>query len=115
MLFSYPKASTPGCTTQACNYRDIWAEFDKAGWQVWGISCDTPNAQQKFKEKHSFGYSLLCDPSKALLKQLGWTDGQKRNHWVIGKGGVLLEAALGVKPKDDAQNALDFVKNQNDA
>ncbi|KAM0755865.1 AhpC-TSA-domain-containing protein [Meredithblackwellia eburnea MCA 4105] len=110
VIFSYPKASTPGCTTQACNFRDTYDEISATGFKIFGISQDSPKAQLGFKTKHTFQYSLLSDPSKALLKPLGHTDKNKRNHWIIGKGGKLLEIKIGVKPADDAKNAFAFIK-----
>ncbi|KAI5478898.1 peroxiredoxin Q/BCP [Pseudohyphozyma bogoriensis] len=109
VIFSYPKANTPGCTTQACGFRDIHSQITDKGFSVYGLSADGPKAQLSWKTKHSFGYSLLSDPKRELLKQLGATDAKKRCHWVIEKGGKLLEAAIGVKPADDPSNALKFI------
>ncbi|GEM10005.1 peroxiredoxin Q/BCP [Rhodotorula toruloides] len=104
VIFSYPKADTPGCTNQACGYRDIHSEFSGLGYGVYGLSKDKPTAQLKWKTKHTLSYSLLCDPEDKLLKKLGATAANKRCHWVIGKGGKLLEAAIG----------LDFIKSIKD-
>ncbi|GAA6064187.1 hypothetical protein JCM10212_005768 [Sporobolomyces blumeae] len=111
VILSYPKANTPGCTTQACNYRDLASEIEQLGYKVVGLSKDKPKAQASWKAKHSFKYSLLSDPDGELLSKLGATDAKKRCHWVIEKGGKLVEAKLGVKPADDAKNALEFVKS----
>ncbi|GAA5939378.1 thioredoxin peroxidase DOT5 [Sporobolomyces koalae] len=111
VIFTYPKANTPGCTTQSCNYRDITSEFESLGYKVLGLSRDSPKSQSSWKTKHSFKYDLLCDPEAKLLKKLGATDTQKRCHFVIEKGGKFLEAKIGVKPADDAKNALEFVKS----
>ncbi|GAA5820483.1 hypothetical protein JCM3770_005546 [Rhodotorula araucariae] len=113
VIFSYPKADTPGCTTQACLYRDSVKEgvFSAVGYTVLGLSRDKPTAQNKWKTKHTLGYTLLSDPKGELLGQLGQTADKKRCHWVIEKGGKLLEAKHGVKPADDAKNALAFIKS----
>ncbi|GAA6005921.1 thioredoxin peroxidase DOT5 [Rhodotorula paludigena] len=113
VIFSYPKADTPGCTTQACLYRDSATEgaFSALGYTVVGLSHDLPAAQNKWKAKHSLGYSLLSDPEGKLLGALGQTSDKKRCHWVVEKGGKLLEAKHGVKPADDAKNALQFIKD----
>lgn len=102
-----PQADTPGCTTQACLYRDTATEgaFSALGYTVVGLSHDLPAAQNKWKAKHSLGYSLLSDPEGKLLGALGQTSDKKRCHWVVEKGGKLLEAKHGVKPADDAKNA----------
>ncbi|GAA5843559.1 hypothetical protein JCM9279_000792 [Rhodotorula babjevae] len=113
VIFSYPKADTPGCTTQACLYRDSVKEgaFAAVGYTVLGLSRDKPTAQNKWKTKHTLGYKLLSDPEGELLGHLGQTADKKRCHWVIEKGGKLLEAKHGVKPADDAKNALEFIKS----
>ncbi|KAL8279462.1 hypothetical protein RQP46_008024 [Phenoliferia psychrophenolica] len=110
VLFSYPKASTPGCTTQACGFRDLYDDIAATGYAVFGISADKPAAQLNFKTKQKMQYSLLSDPKKDLLKQLGATEATKRCHWIVEKGGKLLEAKIGVKPADDPKNALAFIK-----
>ncbi|GAA5999794.1 hypothetical protein JCM10207_005913 [Rhodosporidiobolus poonsookiae] len=106
VIFSYPS-----CTTQACNFRDTKSAFAASSYAVYGLSRDKPSAQLSWKSKHELGYSLLCDPDAALLKRLGATEAQKRCHWIIEKGGKLLEAKIGVKPADDAKNALKFVES----
>ncbi|POY75107.1 nuclear thiol peroxidase [Rhodotorula taiwanensis] len=105
------QADTPGCTTQACGYRDVRSEYEEHGATVIGLSTDKPTAQLKWKSKHELGYSLLSDPKHTLLSKLGWSEKNKRCHWVIEKGGKLAEAKLGVKPADDPKNALEFVKS----
>ncbi|GAA5844955.1 hypothetical protein JCM3766R1_000344 [Sporobolomyces carnicolor] len=111
VIFTYPKANTPGCTTQSCNYRDARSDFESLGYKVIGLSRDSPKAQSSWKTKHEFKYDLLCDPEGQLLKKLGTTEAKKRCHFVIEKGGKLLEAKIGVKPADDAKNALEFIKS----
>ncbi|KAM0791626.1 hypothetical protein ACM66B_006065 [Microbotryomycetes sp. NB124-2] len=111
VIFSYPKANTPGCTNQACGYRDIYDDIKKQGFNVVGLSQDKPKAQSSWKTSKNLQYSFLCDPDRVLLKQLGATEAKKRCHWVIEKGGKLLEAKIGVKPADDPTNALEFIKS----
>jgi len=71
-----------------------------------------PKLNFRGRTAKKFQYSLLSDPKSILLSQLGATAGKKRCHWVIAAGGKLLEAKLGVKPADDPQNALEFIKSQ---
>ncbi|ORY84125.1 thioredoxin-like protein [Leucosporidium creatinivorum] len=111
VIFSYPRANTPGCTTQACLFRDIWDEFTKLDYQVYGLSQDAPKAQLSWKTGKKLQYSLLSDPKRELLSKLGSTEAKKRCHWVIEKGGKLLEAKIGVKPADDAKNTLAFIQS----
>ncbi|KDE04841.1 hypothetical protein MVLG_04702 [Microbotryum lychnidis-dioicae p1A1 Lamole] len=110
VIFSYPRANTPGCTNQACGYRDIHGEFIELGFQVVGLSTDKPGAQMNWKKVKNLPYTLLSDPKKELLSRLGATDAKKRCHWVIEKGGRLAEQDIGVKPASDPTNALNIAK-----
>jgi len=71
VLFFYPKANTPGCTIEACGFRDSYAKLHKAGLTVLGISADTAAAQKKFKEKFGFQYTLLADADKKIADLYG--------------------------------------------
>ncbi|ORX35554.1 thioredoxin-like protein [Kockovaella imperatae] len=114
VFFLYPKADTPGCTNQACGYRDIHSEIAKLGYDVYGLSKDKPAAQQRWKDKKELNYNLLCDPQSKLIKRLGAflaPDKTKRSHFIFEKGsGKLIDAQIGVKPADDSRNTLDFLK-----
>lgn len=69
VLFFYPKADTPGCTVEACEFRDSFGDLQAAGVTVLGISRDKASAQKKFKEKFSLPYTLLADPEQTVCKQ----------------------------------------------
>jgi thioredoxin-dependent peroxiredoxin len=71
VLFFYPAALSSGCTAEACNFRDLAAEFREAGAQRVGISRDLPERQKQFAEKHGFDYPLLSDPSYVVASALG--------------------------------------------
>ncbi len=71
VLFFYPKADTPGCTIEACGFRDSYSKLHKAGLTVLGISADTAAAQKKFKEKFGFQYTLLADADKKIADLYG--------------------------------------------
>ena len=71
VLFFYPRADTPGCTTEACGFRDSIAELKAAGATVLGISRDTVKAQKKFADKFSLGYPLLADPDEQICDRFG--------------------------------------------
>jgi peroxiredoxin Q/BCP len=71
VLFFYPKANTPGCTIEACGFRDSYSKLHKAGLTVLGISADTAAAQKKFKEKFGFQYTLLADADKKIADLYG--------------------------------------------
>ncbi|CAH7666198.1 thioredoxin-like protein [Phakopsora pachyrhizi] len=94
VFFLYPKANTPGCTTQACGYRDIYKEITDTGFQVFGLSMDSPKSQQNWKEKQKLPYPLLCDPKQQLIKLLGGSKSAtqvQRSHYILDKGGKILD------------------------
>lgn len=100
LIFAYPRASTPGCTRQACGFRDNFNSIkDKA--LVLGLSADSEQAQLKFKTKQGLQYDLLCDPTKQLIGVLGAKkspSGIKRSHWIF-KGGKLVEKRIQISPE----------------
>ncbi|PWY97799.1 AhpC-TSA-domain-containing protein [Testicularia cyperi] len=113
VLFSYPRANTSGCTTQANLYRDNYSAFKDAGYEVYGLSNDGAAALKSWKEKRGFQYSLLSDPKRELIGVLtGSKDKTKRSHFVIGEDGKLGLIALSVKPPESFQHALDFIEKQ---
>ena len=71
VLFFYPRADTPGCTIEACGFRDTFKKLQKEGVVVLGISRDTPKAQKKFKEKYDLPYTLLADVDERVCNQFG--------------------------------------------
>jgi peroxiredoxin Q/BCP len=79
VIYAYPKDSTPGCTTEACDFRDNWARVQAAGAKVYGISRDSLASHGKFAAKQELPFPLLSDPDKQLLAPLGaW--GKKINY-----------------------------------
>ncbi|EIW70329.1 hypothetical protein TREMEDRAFT_29193, partial [Tremella mesenterica DSM 1558] len=102
VIFLYPKADTPGCTTQACGFRDSFDEINSLGYQVYGLSKDKPEAQQKkWIKKKDLNFKLLCDPESKLIKRQ-LTSSTKRSHFIFEKGtGKLADIAIGVKPADE--------------
>ena len=107
VLYFYPTASTPGCTTQACDFRDNLASLRSAGYTVLGISPDTLDAQKKFRDEQHVPYPLLCDPSHEVLEAYGaWGEknsygktvvGVIRSTFVIDEQGVVEQARYNVK------------------
>lgn len=82
---------------------------------VYGLSGDSPTSQANWKTKHSFPYSLLCDPGQILLSLLGAVKGPKsnqRSHYIVEKGGKIVDAKYTVSPKDSTRLALEFIKGQ---
>ncbi|KAI8970895.1 thioredoxin-like protein, partial [Trametes punicea] len=113
VIFLVPKADTPGCTTQACGFRDIYADFTSSGFDVYCLSADKPTAQAKWQAKKSLPYPLLSDPSRILITALGAGEGgkTKRSHFIFEKGGKLVDKKIPVKPVDSPKLALEFIKS----
>lgn len=98
VLFTYPKASTPGCTTQACLFRDSYDPLTATGLSIYGLSTDSPKANTTFKTKQKLPYPLLCDPSASLIKAIGFKKapkGTQRGVFVVDKDGKVLAVEAG--------------------
>jgi peroxiredoxin Q/BCP len=116
VLFFYPKASTPGCTVEACEFRDTFKEFEKQGVVVLGISKDTPKAQTTFKVNQKLPYTLLCDVDKKVVEAYGvWKEknmygkkvmGVERTTFVIDEKGKIRKIFSKVKPAGHAEEVL---------
>ena len=116
VLYFYPKDSTPGCTTQACDFRDNMAALGSADVAVFGISKDSAKSHQNFTEKQSLNFPLLLDTEGKLLEQYGvWREkknygrtymGISRSTFVIETDGTLSLAKYGVKAKGHVARIL---------
>jgi thioredoxin-dependent peroxiredoxin len=117
LVFFYPKASTPGCTQQACGLRDIAGAVD--GTMIVGISPDSPAAQRKFADKFNLGYDLLADTDHVAAEAYGvWQEknmyGKKymgivRSAFLVDGEGSIEQAWYKVSPADTAKNLLKAV------
>lgn len=107
IVYFYPRAGTPGCTTQACDFSENLGLLNDAGYQVLGISPDTPQALAKFAEKEKLTFPLLADPEKKVLQEWG-AFGEKLNYgkriqgvirstFVVAPDGTFAEARYNVK------------------
>ena len=107
ILYFYPAAMTPGCTTQACDFRDSIASLQGAGYTVLGVSRDEPAKLQKFRERDALPFTLLSDPDHAVHESYG-TWGEKMNYgkkiqgvirstFVIDEAGLIEHAQYNVK------------------
>ncbi|MGP9017403.1 peroxiredoxin [Streptomyces sp. BR1] len=118
VLFFYPAAFTPGCTAQACHFRDIAGEFRALGAQPVGISADSVERQAEFTEKHSFGYPLLSDPDGAVRERFGVKRGfsmapTKRVTFVIDTDRRVLEIVKSeIRMNVHADRALDVLRKR---
>jgi len=113
VIFAVPKADTPGCNKQACHFRDNYSDIKEHGFTVYALSADGGDAQNEWKSKFSLPYSILSDPHRVLIEQLGARNGDntKRSHFIFQKGtGKLLDARIGVKPDESHEATLAFLK-----
>lgn len=116
VLFFYPKASTPGCTAEACNLRDNWKKFEENGYALLGVSADSKKRQQNFKNKYDLPFPLLADESKEVIEAFGvWGpkkfqgkeyEGINRTTYVIDEDGKIGEVISKVKTKEHAAQIL---------
>lgn len=116
VLFFYPKASTPGCTAEACNLRDNYQAFLAKGYAVLGVSADSVKRQLNFSNKNNLPYSLLADEDKAVIQAYGvWGpkkfmgktyDGIHRTTFVIDENGRIEDIIAKVKTKDHTAQIL---------
>lgn len=119
VLFFYPRADTPGCTIEACGFRDIFAKIQKVA-VVLGISRDTPKSQKKFQQKYDLPYPLLADVDQVVCKQFAVLKeknmygkkviGIERTTFVIGPDRKLLHVFPKVKPEGHAEEVLALLK-----
>jgi peroxiredoxin Q/BCP len=120
VLFFYPRADTPGCTIEACGFRDTFEKLQAAGAVILGISRDDVKAQKKFRDKYNLPYQLLADPEMVLINRYDLVQpknmygkivkGVKRTTFVIspdtGDGQRLLHVYPDVKPEGHAEQVL---------
>ncbi|OCB89484.1 AhpC-TSA-domain-containing protein [Sanghuangporus baumii] len=110
VLFLVPKADTPGCTTQACGFRDMSSDFTSLDFAVYCLSADAPDKQKKWKDKKSLPFPLLSDPDRALIEKLTGNGAKTpRSHFVFA-GGKLVDKRMPVKPVDSPRLAFEFIK-----
>lgn len=122
VLYFYPKDSTPGCTRQACAFAAAYAQYQALGVPVVGVSKDSQSSHQRFAEKNGLPFTLLSDPELSAItaydvwkekKLYGKTSmGVVRTTYVIGPDGVIEWAQEKVKPDQNAQQVLDFLRGE---
>ena len=120
VLYFYPKDSTPGCTTEAQQFRDLHEEFLQAGCVIAGVSRDSVKSHENFKAKQNLPFELISDPDEVACQQFGVIKQKKlygkevrgieRSTFVIDGNGVLRREWRGVKAQGHAQEVLDFIK-----
>ena len=117
IVFFYPKASTPGCTTEACNLRDNYKVLQDQGYELLGVSADSEKRQTNFRNKYEFPFPLLADEDKVVINAFGvWGekkfmgktyDGIHRKTFLVDENGVVARVIDKVKTKDHAAQILE--------
>lgn len=118
VVFFYPKANTPGCTAEACNLRDHFAELQNAGYALLGVSADSQKKQSNFRDKYEFPFPLLADEDRQVIDAFGvWGpkkfmgrefDGIHRKTFIMDEKGVVTRVIDKVNTKDHAAQILAF-------
>ncbi|WP_185209421.1 thioredoxin-dependent thiol peroxidase [Chryseobacterium sp. C3] len=116
VVFFYPKANTPGCTAEACNLRDNYAELKKQGFELLGVSADPVKNQKKFSEKFEFPFDIIADETRDVIEKFGVWQLKKfmgkefmgivRTTFVFDENGICTEVIDKVKTKDHAAQIL---------
>ena len=121
ILFFYPKASTPGCTVEACNFRDNYADLAEKGFEVVGVSADSVKHQSNFATKQELNYNLIADEEKSIIMAFeawGWKkfmgkeyEGIYRHTYVIDEAGMIEQVLEKVKTKEATEQVLELFEN----
>ena len=120
ILYFYPKDSTPGCTTEGQNFRDLYKQFKKEGTLIYGLSRESLNSHENFKTKQSFPFELISDPDEKICNQYKVIKeksmygrkymGIERSTFLIDEKGKLVQEWRKVKVTGHAQEVLDTIK-----
>jgi peroxiredoxin Q/BCP len=117
VLFFFPKSDTPGCTKEACEFRDSSKKFTRLDAEIVGVSPDQPEAQQKFAAKYSLPFTFVADPDHSIAEAYGvWKEksmygrtymGIERSTFVVGADGKIEKVFSKVKPEGHAAQVLE--------
>ena len=120
VLYFYPRADTPGCTKEACSFREAYKQIQKRGVVLLGASPDTPKAQKKFQEKYHLPFTLLADTDKKLCDAFGVIQeknmygkkvmGVVRTTFIIGPDSKIKYVFHKVKPDGHSEEVLEYLK-----
>lgn len=121
VLYFYPRADTPGCTIEACGFRDSFKRIEKTGAVLLGVSPDEAKAQKKFEEKYDLPFTLVADADKTICNLYGVIQeknmygkkvmGVVRTTFVIGPDGKIKHIFSKVKPEGHAEEVLEYLKS----
>lgn len=122
VIYFYPKDMTPGCTTEACAFRDDYAQLKKRNVEILGVSADDEKSHQKFAEKYSLPFPLLSDPDHSMIEKYGaWGEksmygkkymGIKRMTYIIDEDGKVAHVFAKVKPETHSREVIEKVESR---
>lgn len=120
ILYFYPKDDTPGCTAEACSFRDNYQSLLAKGFAVIGVSTDTEKSHKKFEKKYSLPFPLIADPDKKIVEQYGlWAEksmfgkkymGTVRTTFLIDKNGIISKVIDKVDNENASQQVIDLLQ-----
>jgi len=123
VLYFYPKDNTPGCTLEACDFRDYNKEISKLGYIIYGVSKDTIDSHNRFKTKHNLNFPLLSDPDLKIHDAFGVIvnksmfgrkyKGTQRSTFIINTDGLITKVWPRVKASGHAKEVYDYIKEIN--
>ena len=121
VLYFYPKASTPGCTTESCDFTELFPKFEKMNANILGASIDSLKRQDNFKAKYNFAFDLIADTEEEVCHYFGVIQEKKnfgktymgivRSTFVINEKGVLVKEWRNLRVKGHAQEVLEFIES----
>lgn len=122
VLYFYPKDDTPGCTAQACAFRDLHQEIAQMGAVILGVSPDSPGTHQRFRQKYNLPFTLISDPEKAIAEAYGVLKDKKmfgraykgveRTTFIIGPEGRIEAVISGIQAQDHPEATLSALKEK---
>jgi peroxiredoxin Q/BCP len=122
VLYFYPKASTPGCTTESNDFTELFPQFSDANTQILGVSMDTLKRQDNFKTKYNFAFDLIADTSEEVCQFFGVIQEKKnfgktymgivRSTFIINPQGELIKEWRNLRVKGHAQEVFEFIQSQ---
>ena len=122
ILYFYPKDNTPGCTAEACNLNDNYSELTDLGFEVVGVSPDSPTKHQNFIAKYNLSFNLIADTEHEILEAYGvWSEkkmygrtymGVHRTTFIISAKGIIEKVIIKVKTKDHTAQILKEIENK---
>ncbi len=112
VIYFYPKDDTPGCTKEACNFRDDLEKFKTCGVPIYGVSVDSLESHKKFKKKYNLDFPLLSDKEKKLVEELGIKSiigNAKRVTFVLDADGKIIKIYPNVSPDKHSKELIEFI------